>query len=129
MRLYHVGLVCSSEAASDRFYGELLGLTKVGGKHLDAELAAEIFDVPQAMDFIYYGDGDGGLTFEVFLAPNLVPAGPHVPHTCLEFDDMVTLMTRAEIMGYALKRIPKGAKTLFFLSDDDGNLFELKQRV
>ena len=43
MKLIHIALACRSEAASDRFYQELLGLRKIRSKTIPSSLAEQIF--------------------------------------------------------------------------------------
>ena len=45
MQILHVGLACHSEAESDRFYQDLLGLSKQEPKTLSRDLAHAIFCV------------------------------------------------------------------------------------
>ena len=84
MILHHLALARTSEAASDRFYIDLLGLEKRREKQVDAELCHALFGVARAHRLIDYA-GDG-VQFEVFLVPpgEKPPAG--VAHVCLEVE-------------------------------------------
>jgi len=44
MLLRHVGLICSSEENSDKFYQDLLGLNKSEPKTLPSDLSKAIFN-------------------------------------------------------------------------------------
>ncbi len=67
MRLHHLALARTSEAASDRFYVDLLGLEKRREKHVDADLCRALFGVARGHKLIDYA-GDG-VQFEIFLVP------------------------------------------------------------
>jgi len=124
MMLKHLALVCSSESGSDRFYGELLGLKKLNTKMLSAALSKQIFNLESEYQIINYA-GDG-LHFEIFIGP-LPHAGRNkIDHVCLEIDDFESFLQKCRLMGIKISQIPRGDSTVTFISDDDGNLFEIK---
>ena len=65
MVLRHVGLTCSSEENSDKFYEDLLGLEKSGAKHLPASLSKSIFNLDSELVMINYQDEQ--VHFEIFV--------------------------------------------------------------
>ncbi|MEK6794748.1 MAG: hypothetical protein AABZ39_08235 [Spirochaetota bacterium] len=125
MTLAHVGIVCSSEANADRFYRDLLGLAKADPKTLHRDLSKAIFSIDEELKIIHY-TGNGAL-FEVFIYDRM---GAHKPieHICLEVEGLADLLHRGRAMGLTILEIPKGQTTLFFMSDLDGTLFELKEK-
>ena len=58
MRLHHLALARTSEAASDRFFVDLLGLEKRREKSIDTELCGALFGVGREHRLIDYG-GEG----------------------------------------------------------------------
>jgi catechol 2,3-dioxygenase-like lactoylglutathione lyase family enzyme len=124
MKLHHAGLVCASEQNSDAFYCDLLGLTKERSRTLSADLALEIFGVETDLGMIDYVGPEA--RFEVFISPDWTGPNDPVTHICLEPSNRDEFLKRCETAKADITRIPKGDKTLVFLRDFDGNLFEIK---
>ncbi|MBP7587046.1 MAG: VOC family protein [Thermoanaerobaculia bacterium] len=127
MILHHLALARTSEAASDRFYIDLLGLEKRREKQVDAELCHALFGVARAHRLIDYA-GDG-VQFEVFLVPpgEKPPAG--VAHVCLEVGDAAGFVERCRAADLEIREVPRGERRVTFVLDEDGNLYEIKQRA
>lgn len=125
MKLHHLALARTSEAASDRFYVGLLGLERRREKRVDAELCRTLFGVAREHRLIDYA-GDG-VQFEVFLVPpgEVAPAG--LGHACLEVADAAGLVARCRAAGLAVREWRSGERTVTFVVDEDGNLYEIKQ--
>jgi len=126
MRLIHAGLVSSSEDKADRFFGGVLGLEKTRRSELSAELANRLFGVDAGCEIVYYGSGD--LELEVFLTRPPEMAGSRIGHLCLEVASRAELLARCAEMGVAVRQAPKGDSLIVFIEDEDGNLFEIKER-
>ncbi len=127
MILKHVALVCSSEQNSDKFYEQLLGLTKINSKILPRELSRQIFDLDSELQIINYADDT--IRFEIFINSKASIDVKRIEHVCLEIEDMAAFIKKCSSMGVKILQIPKGDKLLVFIEDYDGNLFELKQRA
>jgi len=123
MLLRHVALTCSSEANSDKFYKDLLGLNKLEPKVLPSELSKAIFNLGTELRIINYLDED--LHFEIFLTNPIGNGARQIEHMCLEVDDLSGFMEKCRSLNVDITQIPKGDKTLTFIEDDDGNLFEI----
>lgn len=125
MLLRHVGLTCSSEENSDKFYKDFLGLEKSGPKTLPAELSRAIFYLDADLKMINYMDDN--IHFEIFITNQSNRSQRQIEHLCLEVDDLPGFIEKCRSMGVAVALIPKGEKTLTFIKDFDGNLFEIKR--
>ena len=125
MLLKHVALECSLETNSDKFYQHLLGLDKLMTKMVQSELAKKIFGIDCEYKIIDYADG--GIRFEVFI-PNKKRARKRtVEHICLEVDNVEEFLGKCKDMSIDILTIPKGGGAfLTFITDYDGNLFEIK---
>ena len=125
MILSHVGLTCGSEENADRFYKDLLGLEKSESKTLPASLSKSIFNIDSELVIINYLGQD--VHFEIFITVGSIRNPRQIEHLCLEIGDLNEFLNKCNILGVEVAQIPKGDKTLIFVKDFDGNLFEIKQ--
>jgi catechol 2,3-dioxygenase-like lactoylglutathione lyase family enzyme len=126
MRLIHAGLVSSSEDKADRFFGGVLGLEKTRRGELSAELASRLFGIDAGCGIVYYGCGDFEL--EVFLTGRPEAADGRISHLCLEVTNRSELLATCAAAGVAVREAPKGDSLVVFIEDEDGNLYEIKER-
>jgi len=122
----HTALVCRSEDNADRFYKELLGLEKTEPKTLPANLSQAIFGVDSKLTIINY-TGDE-MHFEIFIVDSPADSKPKIEHTCIEVESRGNFLEDCNRLNIIVNQIPKGDKTLLFVEDPDGNLFEIKAR-
>jgi len=127
MRLHHVALVRTSEAAAERFFGGLLGLQRRREKTAGAELCRALFGISREHPMIDYANEH--LRVEVFLAPEAEAVPRHLSHVCLEVDDRAGLIDRCAAAGVEIRRATRGDSEVVFVVDEDGNLYEIKQRA
>jgi catechol 2,3-dioxygenase-like lactoylglutathione lyase family enzyme len=125
MVLRHVALTSSSEKNADTFYADLLGLTKSEPKALPLDLSKAIFNLDRKLVMINYHDEQ--VHFEIFITPSRGKNCPKIEHTCLEVDNLQEFLEKCRRLNLDIARIPKGDKTLTFIKDFDGNLFEIKR--
>ncbi|MDY6964760.1 MAG: VOC family protein [Halobacteriota archaeon] len=125
MILNHIALACSSEEGSDRFYRDLLGLTKVRSFVVPADLVKNIFDLDVECRVVDYGNED--LKFEIFLVGDTKPR-KGFNHVCLDVKNREGLIKKCTEMGVEMVKLPKGTDDIYlFIRDFDGNLFEVKE--
>ena len=126
MKLRHVGLTSGSEKNSDKFFGELLGLEKMEPKTLPAALSQALFNVKAELKVLNYESDQAH--FEIFIgAPEKRGVKP-IEHVCLEVDDLAAFLQKCRSLKVNILQVPKGDTLLTFINDDDGNLFEIKER-
>jgi catechol 2,3-dioxygenase-like lactoylglutathione lyase family enzyme len=123
MFLKHVGLACSTEENADKFYQNLLGLNKSEPKTLPSELSRAIFNVDAELKIINYVNK--GMHFEIFIANQIDNKIRQIAHQCLEVDALSDFLEKGRTLNVEIRQIPKGDKTLTFIKDFDGNLFEI----
>lgn len=126
--LSHVALASSSEEGADKFFGDLLGLQKSEPKILPEALARALFGVGSDLRVINYANDRS--RFEIFILPGgrvLGEAG-RVEHVCLEIDGLEEFLQTCGRLSLKILRVPKGDSLLTFVADEDGHLFELKER-
>jgi len=124
MILRHVALTCSSEEKSDKFYNSLLGLQKSAPKTIPAALSKTLFDINSELTIINYLNEY--LHFEIFLTSHNNRSVRRIEHVCLEVDDLAVFLEKCRILQVKIVQVPREDKLLTFISDDDGNLFEIK---
>ncbi len=124
--LKHTALVCASEENADNFYKKLLGLKKTGQKTLPRNLSAAIFSVNKELKIInYIGDSSA---FEIFIDSQSQGRPRQIEHTCIEIEDRVAFLNACQDLGVKTNLVQKEEKSLIFVHDFDGNLFEIKCR-
>jgi len=124
MILRHVALTCSAEEKTDKFYKNLLGLKKSAPKTIPASLSKALFDINSELKIINYRNES--LHFEIFFASPSKSSVRRIEHVCLEVDDLATFLEKCRTLQVKIVQVPKEDKLLTFISDDDGNLFEIK---
>ena len=127
MLLRHAGLTCSSEENSDKFYKDFLGLNKSEPKTLPPDLSKAIFNLDAELQMINYMNDH--IHFEIFIANQFSTPQRPIEHLCLEVDDLAGFIEKCRRMQVEVTLIPKGDKTLTFIKDFDGNLFEVTQKI
>ncbi len=125
MILRHVALTCSSEINSDRIFENLFGLRKSEPKILPRSLSEAIFNVDSELMMINYWGAD--VHFEIFITGDSKSSIKPIAHFCLEVEDLKTFLKKSRDLEVKVSQIPKGDRTLTFIRDYDGNLFEIKQ--
>jgi len=125
MILQHVALVCTSEEKSDKFYQDLLGLKKSEPKTLPSALSKSIFNLDSELVIINYLNEH--LHFEIFITDLSQDSTRQIEHYCLEVGNLEDFIDKCRMLGVELAQIPKGDRTLTFIKDFDGNLFEIKR--
>ena len=125
MRLHHVAVVCSSQENADRFYGNILGLRKIKASSLSEDFAEAIFHIAQKCAVVLYGNEN--MVIEVFVPES--PAENRAPfvHLCLEVENRQEFARKCQDNNLTVNRVEKGGSLLIFVSDYDGNLFEVKE--
>ena len=126
MILRHVALTCSSEKNSDRFYKDLLGLEKSEPKNLPGPLSKAIFKVDAELLMINYRSKQ--VHFEIFVSSHSMNSERQTEHVCLEVSDLKGFLKKCHNLEIQVSQIPKGDRTLTFIRDFDGNIFEIKQK-
>jgi catechol 2,3-dioxygenase-like lactoylglutathione lyase family enzyme len=124
MILRHAALRCSSEKNSDKFYKDLLGLEKSETKTLARALSKAIFNVDSELQIINYLDEH--VHFEIFISSHSRRSVGQIEHVCLEVDDLQGFLKKCRTLRVEVSQIPRGDRTLNFIRDFDGNLFEIK---
>jgi len=115
----------SSESEADRFFVGLLGLERTRVRDLPEALSERFFGRVDPCRMIDY-ERDG-VRFEVFVPDAPLARSDTYGHACLVVEDREDLLERAAGMGVERLAVERDGRTIVFLRDADGNLFEIQQ--
>lgn len=120
MTVTHYAITCKDRETADTFFHTLLGMTLSRTFRVSSELSKTIFSIEREVEVLVFEDAT--TRFEVFLARE----GPQgFAHIGLEVPNVQEFLDRCRRLGFPTVAVPKGDKTLFFVRDPSGNLFEV----
>ncbi len=123
----HAALTFRTEAAAEAVFGDLFGMSRIKSTDLGAELCDALFGIDRPSTLILYDGGPS--SFEVFIDPDAPMPSARFEHVCVAVADMDATLARAVALGLQVRRFVAGPdKTVVFLRDVDGNLYEIKPR-
>jgi catechol 2,3-dioxygenase-like lactoylglutathione lyase family enzyme len=125
MRLHHVAVICNSQENADRFYGNILGLRKIKATLLSEDFADAIFHIAQKCAVVLYGNEN--MVIEVFVPESPAENKASFVHLCLEVENRQEFARKCQNNNLTVNRVEKADSLLIFVSDYDGNLFEVKE--
>lgn len=125
VRVGHVAVGRSSEREADRLFVELFGLDKARVRDLPPELSERFFGRRDPCRMIDY-ERDG-VRVEVFVPAGALARADTYGHLCLVVEDRPGLLARAETLGLESLAVERQGRTIVFLRDGDGNLYEIQQ--
>ena len=125
MEIIHTGLAASSEEKADRFFIDILGLEKLIPKTLDKKLTQAIFGINSELLIIHYRGGT--VHYEILVYQEYKAPEKQIAHSCIQVTDLVNIVIKCRDAGMKVVEIPKGSVVVTFISDYDGNLFEVKE--
>jgi catechol 2,3-dioxygenase-like lactoylglutathione lyase family enzyme len=67
--------------------------------------------------------------FEIFISGAYKSSHRPIQHVCLEVDDLPSFLQKCRRLDVHILQIQKEDSPLTFISDYDGNLFEIKKKV
>ena len=125
MEFVHTGLAVSSEENADRFYRDVLGLAKSEPKTVDKKTMQASFGIDHELSVIHYRGET--VDYEIFVCPGYKAPNGQIAHSSLKVTDLADIVHKCRDADMNVIEVPKGSVVLTFVSDYDGNLFELKQ--
>ena len=121
----HGGVSFSSEEHARQVFADLFGMTETRSFELDEALCEALFGRPRHIKVLVF---DAGLfPVEVFVDPAGAPRDKDYDHLCVEVGEREAVIAEAVALGLRIRRGKKGDKEIVFLTDRDGNQYELKQ--
>jgi len=125
MKIIHSGLAASSEEKADYFFIDILGLEKSIPKILDKKLSQAIFGINNELLIIHYQGGT--VHYEILVYQKYKAPEKQIAHSCIEVPDLIHIVNKCRDAGLKVVEIPKSSGVITFISDYDGNLFEMKE--
>jgi len=122
--LKHVALQYSDRKQAEIFFTKILGLQLKKTFTLSKELSNEIFGTNEEATVDVYANDYS--YFEIFITKRQTKY--NYEHICIEINDREEFVKRCEKYGIEPIFVKKGEKTLLFIKDYAGNLFEIKDR-
>ncbi len=124
MKYIHTGLAVSSEEKADRFYCDILGLEKSESRIIDRQIVRTLFGIDHELTMIHYQGGT--VDFELFVQKGYKAPERQIAHTCIKVANLSDVLARCLKAGIRVVEVPKKSGNITFISDYDGNFFELK---
>lgn len=121
----HAGLDSSSEEKADRFFVDVLGLEKSEPKIIDKKLTRTLFGIDAEPLMIHYQGGT--VDYEIFIYQEYKAPEKQITHSCIKVTDLKTIVGKCKNADLKVIEVPKGSSVVTFISDYDGNLFEVKE--
>ena len=125
MTIIHIGLVASSIEKADLFFINTLGLKKSETKIIDKKITHEIFGINRELLSVHYRDET--VDYEILVHQGYVARENQITHTCIKVTNLEDIVNMCRDAGLKVSRIPNKSKFVIFISDYDGNLFEIKE--
>ena len=125
MRLHHVAVICNSQENVDRFYRNILGLHKIKATSLSEDFAETLFSIAQKCAVVLYGNEN--MAIEVFVPESPTEKRASFVHLCVEVENREEFARKCQNNNLMVNRVKKADSLLIFVSDYDGNLFEVKE--
>ena len=122
MLLEHIGIVNRDKKQAELFYEEFLGLEKIREFTVPKELSYQLFLIPEDIKVIVFEKDD--VKIEVFILKEFTPV--NISHSCLYLKNFSKILKRAEKYGVEIIKGKTKEKTIYFIKDFSGNLFEIK---
>ncbi len=124
MKYIHTGLAASSEERADRFFVAILGLKKSEPRIINMNLAKALFGIHSELKMIHYQGGT--VDFEIFVYKKYTAPEKQIAHSCIKVADVTKIVRICRDAEVKVVEVSKGSGVITFISDFDGNLFELK---
>jgi len=126
VKIEHIAVASNSEADSDKFFMELLGLNKARSFIVSADKMVKFFGVNKDQNFIRYENMNFGV--EVIITEDYSKSKDIYTHPCLIIEERDKLIEKAQELEFPVIKVPRdsGSGYYFFIKDNYDNLYEIK---
>jgi len=123
--LKHVALQYSDKKQADIFFTKILEMQLQKTFTISKDLTYDIFGIREEILIAVYENEN--TCFEIFITDKQTDYS--FEHTCIQIDNKEELIKRCKKYGIKPLFVKKGEKTLLFIKDFAGNLFEIKEKA
>lgn len=123
MKLEHIALNITDPQEVKKFYQNVLGMVEVRNYELDKDLANLFFNIRENT-LVYLMQKDD-LFLELFINTKLRDYGFN--HICIYVDNRESIVDKAKNNSYKCIRRKREYFDQIFISDNSGNIFEIKE--
>jgi len=120
----HTALQFDDKQKAELFFTKILGLNLEKSFTLSKELSNEIFGIAEEVTAYVYADEN--TYFEIFITQK--KPRPGYEHTCIEINDKEAFIERCKKYDIKPLFVKKDERTLLFIKDYSGNLYEIKDK-
>ena len=126
MKAEHFAVASNSEADSDKFFINLLGLKKTRSFNVSADLMEQFFNVKKEQKILRYENNE--VSFEVFITNDTSKSKDLFTHVCLIVENRDEFLKKSLSLGYTTIKVPRkdGDGYYLFIRDSFRNLYEIK---
>ncbi len=125
MKIDHIAVASNTEAQSDDFFVNLLGLKKARMFVVSSGLSEKFFGIKKELSVIRYQNEH--INVEVFITNDNSKAKDAYTHPCLLVGKCEELVKKASSMGFEVIKVQrKDSKEIIFIKDYFQNLYEIK---
>ena len=125
MNLEHVALTITDYNEIEQFYHEILEMNKRKSFVLDKVLARDIFGIEEETKVFLLQKDE--LLLEIFLAPE--QHHHSFNHLCISTSHREEIVKKATQHSYKCLRLKRENSDMIFVTDNSGNIFEIKQSL
>jgi catechol 2,3-dioxygenase-like lactoylglutathione lyase family enzyme len=120
----HVALQYSDKKKADIFFTKILELNIIKSFIISEQLSNEIFGLKKEVRVIVYANKK--ISFEIFITDK--KTNYLYEHICIEIISKDMFIKRCNKYGVKPIYVKKEDRTLLFIRDFEGNLFEIKEK-
>ncbi len=130
VKMAHIGLVVKSLEDSRKFYEDVMGFKTHHDAKFSHEIMLQIFSIDSPAKAAFLNCDSGAI--EIFM-PDNNSSDTHQPGKCginhfaIEVENVEDYVNNIREKGGKLNPLKKGDRTVWFASDPDGNIIELKE--
>ena len=124
--IQHTALAVRSETAAVRIFEHLFNMKRLYEFDIPQDAFEALFHISTSAHALVYDAGNTHI--EVFVLPEPISKPPGFEHLCVEVNDRAKIIAKAEDLGFEIRKYHREDTTVIFVMDDDGNLFEIKEK-
>ncbi|RLF40446.1 MAG: hypothetical protein DRN12_05395 [Thermoplasmata archaeon] len=122
--IHHIAIQRNNKNRAIEFFEKLLGYKLVKNSLLPPLLSRGIFDIDEEVEMLTFSNRN--INIEVFITDRKI--NKSFAHICLYVENLEDFLSRCKEMNLKPFSIDKDGRKIFFVRDEGGNLFEIKQR-